>query len=107
MKPPATIFDRLIVTPLEQNRQTPSGLALPDNVRSNVQRGRVVAVGNGRPLYSGGYEALVVSVGDVVQFVKTAGTEIEYGGEKFLAVREGEVLAVEPSDAPRKTTLRE
>ena len=107
MKTLGTIFDRLIVTPLPQDRTTPSGLALPDNVRSNIQRGRVVAVGNGRPLYSGGYEDLVVSVGDVVQFAKTAGTEIEYGGEKFLAVREGEVLAVEPDEKPRKTTLRE
>ncbi len=38
-------------------------------------------------------EAMVLQVGDVVLYGKYAGTEIEHEGEKFLIMRQGDVLA--------------
>ena len=53
------------------------------------QRGKVVAVGNGTK-----DEEMILKVGDEVLYGKYAGTELENEGEKYLMMRQSDVLAV-------------
>ena len=39
--------DRLIVTPIEEEETTASGIVLPDTAKEKPQRGKVLAVGDG------------------------------------------------------------
>ena len=39
-------------------------------------------------------EAMVLNAGDQVLYGKYAGTELEYEGEKFLIMRQSDVLAI-------------
>ena len=52
-------------------------------------QGKVVAVGNGTK-----DEEMVIAVGDTVLYGKYAGTEIEHEGEKYLIMRQSDVLAI-------------
>ena len=52
-------------------------------------QGKVVAVGNGTK-----DEEMVIAVGDTVLYGKYAGTEIEFEGEKYLIMRQSDVLAI-------------
>lgn len=83
------IHDRLIVKPAEAETVTSGGIIIPDNAREKPQRGTVVAVGNGKK-----DEPMTVSVGDMVLYGKFAGTEIDLDGEKFLMMKETDVLAI-------------
>ena len=40
--------DRLIVKPIEEEETTASGIVLPDTAKEKPQKGKVVAVGDGR-----------------------------------------------------------
>ena len=52
-------------------------------------KGTVKAVGNGTK-----DEEMVVKVGDEVLYGKYAGTEIEVDGEKFLMMKQSDILAI-------------
>ncbi len=61
----------------------------PDTAKEKPQRGKVVAVGNGTK-----DEEMILKVGDEVLYGKYAGTELENEGEKYLMMRQSDVLAV-------------
>ncbi|MDE6636696.1 MAG: co-chaperone GroES, partial [Muribaculaceae bacterium] len=52
-------------------------------------RGKVIAAGNGTK-----DEEMILKEGDEVLYGKYAGTEIEFEGEKYLIMRQSDVLAV-------------
>ena len=64
-------------------------LVLPDTAKEKPQRGKIVAVGNGTK-----DEEMILKVGDEVLYGKYAGTELESEGEKYLMMRQSDVLAV-------------
>lgn len=86
--------DRVVIELVEQEETTASGIVLPDSAKEKPQEGRVVAVGSGRVLDSGEKVALEVSEGDRIIFSKFAGTEVKYGGNEYLILRENDILAV-------------
>ena len=65
------------------------GIIIPDTAKEQPQRGKVIAVGQGTK-----DEAMVLKEGDVVLYGKYAGTELENEGEKYLMMRQSDVLAV-------------
>ena len=86
--------DRLIVQVLEEEETTASGIVLPDTAREKPQRGKVVAVGDGKPSENGKDRVPVeVSEGDEVLYSKYGGTDIVVEGEDLLVLREADVLA--------------
>ena len=86
--------DRLIVQVLEEEETTASGIVLPDTAREKPQRGKVVAVGDGKPSEDGKDRVPVeVSEGDEVLYSKYGGTDIVVEGEDLLVLREADVLA--------------
>src|SRR3954452_3620090 len=84
--------DRLIVEVLEEEEVTASGIVLPDTAKEKPQRGKVLAIGNGR-YEDGKLVPLDVAVGDEVIYSKYGGTEVKVGGEEYLILRESDVLA--------------
>ena len=86
--------DRLIVEVLEEEETTISGIVLPDTAKEKPQKGKVLAVGDGRVNEETGKRTpLDVSEGDEVLYSKYGGTDITVDGEDLLVLRESDVLA--------------
>ncbi|MDP9376943.1 MAG: co-chaperone GroES [Actinomycetota bacterium] len=86
--------DRLIVKAVEEEETTPSGILLPDTAKEKPQKGKVLAVGEGRWDDEGENRIpLDVQEGDEVLYSKYGGTEIKVDGEDLLVLRESDVLA--------------
>jgi len=86
--------DRLVVTPLEGEDVTPSGLVLQETAKEKPQKGEVLAVGPGARDEDGKRIAMDVKAKDKVLFAKYAGTEFKIDGEKVLILRESDILAI-------------
>ena len=86
--------DRLLIQATKPPEFTPGGLTIPESAREDLRRGTIVAVGPGRVLDSGDRLGPQVREGQSVVFVKYAGTEIILDNEKFIVVREDEVLGI-------------
>ena len=83
------LADRVLVKPAAAETQTASGIIIPDSAKEKPLRGEVLAVGNGTK-----DEEMVLKAGDQVLYGKYAGTELELDGEKYLIMRQSDVLAV-------------
>ena len=82
------LADRVLVLPAQAEEKV-GGIIIPDTAKEKPQRGKVVSVGNGTK-----DEEMVLKVGDEVLYGKYAGTELENEGEKYLIMRQSDVLAV-------------
>ena len=88
-----TLGDRLIVQAIEEEQTTASGLVLPDTAKEKPQKGKIVAIGDGKLDENGKRIPLEVKEGDEVLYSKYGGTEIKIDGEDLLVLRESDVLA--------------
>ena len=84
--------DRLLVQPVEEEETTASGIVLPDTAKEKPQKGKVLAVGDGK-LEDGKRIPLDVAEGDEVLYSKYGGTDITVDVEELLVLRESDVLA--------------
>jgi chaperonin GroES len=84
--------DRLLVRPVEEEETTASGIVLPDTAKEKPQKGKVLAVGDGK-IEDGERIPLDVAEGDEVLYSKYGGTDITVDGEDLLVLRESDVLA--------------
>ncbi len=88
--------DRVVVQPFEAEERTRGGIVLPDTAREKPQQGKVIAAGPGKLLEKSGERGkMSLKVGDAVFYGKYTGTEIELEGEKYVILRESDVLAVQ------------
>jgi len=88
--------DRVVVQPFEAEERTRGGIVLPDTAREKPQQGKVIATGPGKLLEKTGQRGkMSLKVGDAVFYGKYSGTEIEIEGEKYVILRESDVLAVQ------------
>ena len=85
--------DRLIVQATDEDETTASGIVLPDTAKEKPQKGKVLAVGDGKLDDDGKRVPLDVAEGDDVLYSKYGGTEIKVDGEDLLVLRESDVLA--------------
>ena len=86
--------DRLIVQAVDEEETTASGIVLPDTAKEKPQRGKVLAVGDGKFDEDGEKRIpLDVAEGDEVLYSKYGGTEIKVEGDDLLVLRESDVLA--------------
>jgi chaperonin GroES len=85
--------DRVIVKAVEQQETTVSGIVVPDTAKEKPQKGKVLAVGEGKLDDDGQRIPLDVVAGDEVVYSKYGGTEIVVDGEDLLVLRESDVLA--------------
>lgn len=83
------LADRVLVEAAQAEEKTAGGIIIPDTAKEKPQRGKVVAVGNGKK-----DEPLTVKIGDSVLYGKYAGTEITIEGKEFLIMRESDIFAI-------------
>ena len=83
------LADRVLILPAPAEEKTIGGIIIPDTAKEKPQRGKVVAVGLGTK-----DEPMILKENDVVLYGKYAGTELEYQGEKYLMMRQSDILAV-------------
>lgn len=83
------LADRVLIEPAPAEEKTIGGIIIPDTAKEKPLQGKVLAVGNGTK-----DEEMVLKTGDQVLYGKYAGTEIEIEGEKYLIMRQSDVLAV-------------
>lgn len=81
--------DRVIIAPAPAEEKTIGGIIIPDTAKEKPLQGTVMAVGNGTK-----DEEMVVKEGDTVIYGKYAGTELEYEGNKYLVMRQNDILAI-------------
>jgi chaperonin GroES len=86
--------DRLIVEPIEQEDMTASGIVLPETAKEKPMEGKVLAIGPGARKEDGSRLAMDVSTGDTVLYAKYAGTEVKIENNKYLILKETDVLAI-------------
>jgi chaperonin GroES len=83
------LADRVLVEPAEAETKTASGIIIPDTAKEKPQRGKVLAVGDGKK-----DEPMTVKVGDMVLYGKYSGTEISVDGTEYLIMRESDIYAI-------------
>lgn len=83
------LADRVLILPMAAEEKTIGGIIIPDTAKEKPLQGKVVAVGSGTK-----DEEMVIAVGDHVLYGKYSGTELEYEGEKYLIMRQSDVLAI-------------
>ena len=88
------LADRVIVKQSEAEEKTASGIVLPDAAKEKPTKGKVVAVGPGKFDDKGKRMALGVKAGDNVYYGKYSGTDVEVDGDKFVILRESDILGV-------------
>ena len=87
------IFDRVLIKPEENQTMSASGIILPQTSQERPQMGKVVAVGDGENMDAVKTE-MKIKVGDKVLFSKYAGVEIKMDEERFIVLRQIDVLGV-------------
>ncbi len=87
------LFDRVVLKPLENEKETKGGIILPTAAQEKSQLAEVVAVGNGMNL-DGKEVSMQVKVGDKVLYGKYTGTEINIDDKECVVVRQTDILAV-------------
>lgn len=83
------LADRVLIKPAAAEEKTVSGIIIPDTAKEKPLKGEIIAVGHGTK-----DEEMVVKAGDHVLYGKYAGTEIELDGEKYLIMRQSDILAI-------------
>ena len=82
------LADRVLILPAPAEEKI-GGIIIPDTAKEKPLRGTVKAVGSGTK-----DEEMILKEGDTVLYGKYAGTELELDGEKYLIMRQSDVLAV-------------
>ncbi|MDP4281104.1 MAG: co-chaperone GroES [Bacteroidota bacterium] len=83
------LADRVLVEPAPAEEKTAAGIIIPDTAKEKPQKGKVIAVGDGKK-----DEPMTVKPGDVVLYGKYAGTEITVDGATYLIMRESDIFAI-------------
>ncbi|PYM30403.1 MAG: co-chaperone GroES [Candidatus Rokuibacteriota bacterium] len=88
------LHDRLLVKREDESEEKIGGIIIPDTAKEKPQRGKVVAVGNGKVTEEGKRVPLDVKSGDRILFGKYSGNEVKIDGDDYLILREEDVLAI-------------
>ena len=83
------LADRVLVKPAPAEEKTIGGIIIPDSAKEKPLKGEVIAVGNGTK-----DEEMIVAVGNNVLYGKYSGQELEWEGEKYLIMKQSDILAI-------------
>jgi chaperonin GroES len=86
--------DKVVIKQSEAEEKTAGGIILPDTAKEKPQIGKIIAVGPGKLLDDGKRAKMNVKKNDEVIYAKYIGSEIEIDGEKFVILRESDVLGI-------------
>lgn len=83
------LADRVLVQAAAAEVKTSGGIIIPDTAKEKPQKGKIIAVGNGKP-----DEPMTVKKGDTVLYGKYSGTEITIDGLEYLIMKESDIFAI-------------
>lgn len=86
------LFDRVLILPTPE-KETASGLALPNTSAEKPFLGKVVAIGSGIDT-EGTKHQLQVNVGDKIVYSKYGGTPIIIDKTEYVIMRQADILAI-------------
>ena len=87
------LFDKVVLKQLIAEETTKSGIVLPGQAKEKPQQAEVIAVGPGG-VVEGKEITMQVKTGDKVIYSKYAGTDVELDEEKYVIVKQSDILAV-------------
>ena len=87
------LFDKVVLKQLVAEETTASGIVLPGAAKEKPQQAEVIAVGPGG-VVDGKEIIMQVKAGDQVIYSKYSGTEVELDDEKYVIVKQSDILAV-------------
>ena len=85
--------DRVVLKKIIAEETTKSGIVLPGSEKEKPQMAEVVAVGPGG-VVDGKTVTMEVQPGDQVVYAKYAGTEIEVEDEKYMIIKQDDIVAI-------------
>ena len=80
--------DKIVLKQLEAEETTKSGIVLPGQAKEKPQEAEPGGVVDGKEV------VMQVKVGDKVIYSKYAGTDVELEGEKYIIVKQNDILAI-------------
>ena len=86
--------DRVVIKQSEAEEKTTGGIILPDTAKEKPQIGVVIAAGPGKVLDDGKRGKMAVKKKDEVLYGKYTGSDVEIDGEKYVIVRESDILGI-------------
>jgi chaperonin GroES len=107
-----TLHDKILIKLIPGDEKTPGGILIPAEARKNSGKAIVVSVGPGVARQEKQIEYLErilayleerepvliesnsVKEKDEIVFNKHAGTEVEYNGEKYLIIKDTDILMI-------------
>ena len=89
----APLGDRVVGKKKKAEKNTKSGIVQPGSEKEKPQFAEVVAVGPGG-MVDGKEVKMEVKPGDQVVYAKYAGTEVEMDDEKYMIIKQDDILAI-------------
>jgi chaperonin GroES len=86
--------DGVVIKPSEAATKTAGGIFLPDTAKEKPQVGKVIATGPGKLLDNGKRSPMNVKKNDEVLFPKYMGNDVEIDGEKYVMLKEHDILGI-------------
>jgi chaperonin GroES len=87
--------DRVILEPLTEEKKSKGGIILPETIdKERPEKGRVIAVGEGKIDENGRRIKMNVKKGDIVLFTKYGPNEVKIDGKEYLIAKEEDILAI-------------
>ena len=86
--------DRIVIKQSDAEEKSAGGILLPDSAQEKPQIGKIVATGPGKLLDDGKRSQMSVKKKDEVLYAKYSGSDVEVDGEKYVILRESDVLGI-------------
>ncbi|MEE9430076.1 MAG: co-chaperone GroES [Melioribacteraceae bacterium] len=80
--------DRVLVSLIEEEKKTASGIIIPDSAKEKPTMGKVVAVGTDEDMKEH------IKVGNKVLFGKYGGEDITFDGNDYKIIQRSDILAI-------------
>ena len=87
------LFDKVVLKQMVAEETTKSGIILPGQAKEKPQQAEVIAVGPGG-VVDGKEITMQVKAGDKVIYSKYSGTDVEVDDEKYVIVKQSDIMAV-------------
>ena len=86
--------DRVLVKPMDKEKQERGGLIIPDTAKEKPQEGEILSAGKGKTSDDGKLIPMDVKAGDKVLYGKYSGTEVKIDGEDYLIMHQDDILGI-------------
>lgn len=86
--------ERVVIKQSEAEEKTSGGIILPDTAKEKPQIGKITAVGPGKILDNGKRSEMTLKKKDKVLYPKYIGNDVEIDGEKYVILKESDILGI-------------